>query len=59
MNWREWSIGDRIKWSWDEWDGKGSVIGIFAAKEEDHAIVEADGMRLWVDDGTQDMFCKI
>lgn len=58
-NWRNWSVGDKIKWSWDEFDGKGSVIGVLTSKENDHAIVEADGMHLWVDDIMQDMFQKV
>ena len=58
-NWRNWSVGDKIRWSWNEFDGKGSVTGVLTQKEQDHAIVEADGMRLWVDDDMQEMFCKV
>ena len=58
-NWRNWNIGDKIRWSWEEFDGKGSTVGVLTSKEEDHAIVEADGMDLWVDDIMQDMFCKV
>lgn len=59
MNWREWSIGDKIRFSWNEFDGKGSMIGVVEKKEKDHIIVFADDMHLWVDDSFQDMFERI
>ena len=38
--WREWGIGDIIRYSWNEFDGKGSIIGRLTIKETDHGIVE-------------------
>lgn len=58
-NWRNWNIGDKIKYSWDDFDGKGVLIGTLIKKAAEHAIVEADGTKLWLDDFTQDMFCKV
>lgn len=58
-NWNKWEIGDKIKWKWEEWDGKGSMIGILVEKEADHAIVKANNMNLWLDNDTSDMFEKI
>lgn len=58
-NWKEWEIGDKIKWNWQEFDGKGCMIGILIKKESDHAIVKADDMNLWLDDDTSDMFKKV
>ena len=59
QNWREWKIGDKVKYSWNEFAGKGSLIGLLTIQEEDHAIVEAEDMHLWLDDDTKDMFRKI
>ena len=30
-NWREWKIGDTIRYSWNEFDGSGSTVGIVTA----------------------------
>ena len=58
----EWLIGEHGKkgrkttWHWDEFDGSGSREGIITEVHEDHAIMEADGMHLWIDDDTAEMF---
>lgn len=39
-----------------EFDGSGSREGIITEVHEDHAIMEADGMHLWIDDDTAEMF---
>ena len=56
--WRLWKIGDTIRYSWNDFDGHGSLLGILAEMHEDHAIVRADGMSLWVCDETADMFSR-
>lgn len=58
-NWREWKIGDKIKYSWNEFDGSGSTIGIVTEVDKDHIIVRADDMNLWCEDFNCDMFQKI
>ena len=58
MNWKNWKIGDKIKWSTNDFDGKTETIGVLTKMDEDHAIVEADGMHLWVDDDTCENFTK-
>ena len=51
--WRTWETGDRVAWCWSDFDGAGSRVGIVTEIHEDHAIVCADGMNLWVDDDTE------
>ena len=58
-NWREWKIGDTIRYSWNEFDGSGSTIGIVTEVDKDHIIVRADDMNLWCEDFNCDMFQKI
>ena len=58
-NWREWQIGDVIKFSWNEFDGCGSCIGKVITKEPDHLIVLSDDVHLWVDDDFKEMFVKL
>ena len=57
-NWRSWNIGDTIRYSWNDFDGHGSLLGTLAEMHEDHAIVKADGMNLWLSDETADMFSR-
>lgn len=56
MGWRSWQLGRRTKYTWNDFDGHGTVFGVVTEKHDDHLIVEADGMNLWVDDDTADMF---
>lgn len=51
-SWKNWNIGDTIKWIVDEFDGHMERIGKVTQIFEDHVIVEADGMNLWVDKDT-------
>lgn len=48
--------GRKTTWNWNEFDGSGSREGIITEVHEDHAIMEADGMHLWIDDDTAEMF---
>lgn len=59
MKWQNWNIGDTIRWYWNEFDGKGSVLGVLTVKEPDHIIIEADGMHLWCDDDTEENFKRV
>lgn len=58
-NWREYTLGDIIQYTWNEFDGSGSLIGMIITKESDHAIVKVNDMNLWLDDTNQYMFKKI
>lgn len=55
-DWRTWKKGRKTTWHWNEFDGSGSREGIITEVHEDHAIMEADGMHLWIDDDTAEMF---
>lgn len=56
MDWKSLKVGDTVTFFWDEFDGSGRVTGQVASIEPDHAIIEADGMHLWIDENTEDMF---
>ena len=56
MGWRSWNIGRKTIYSGTEFDGTFYYEGIVTEKHEDHLIVEADGMHLWVDDSTAEFF---
>ena len=56
--WRIWKVGESIIWETEEFDGKAKFTGTVTKKFEDHLIVEADSMNLWVDDDTEDQFHK-
>lgn len=55
-DWHKWKIGRFTKYEYHEFDGSGILYGIITKKAEDHAIMEADGMALWIDDDTAGMF---
>ena len=55
-DWRNWEPGRRTMWEVHEFDGDSRREGILTEKYEDHAIVVADGMRLWLDDDFLYMF---
>ena len=58
--WRSWELGDKVFWDVTEFSDGGRVFyeGRVTQIDEDHLIVEADGMHLWVDDDTADQFHK-
>lgn len=58
-NWKSWQLGDSIEWYGTEFDGSFSYIGNVIKKFDDHLIVFADGMSLWVDDDTISQYRKI
>ena len=55
-DWRTWKKGRKTTYAWDEFDGAGSLEGTVTEVHEDHLIVEADGMSLWLDDDNAEMF---
>lgn len=55
-DWRNWKVGRKTVWETHEFDGDSRHEGILTEKHEDHAIVEADGMQLWLDDDFLYMF---
>lgn len=54
--WRTWKAGQHVKYVVNDFDGRGEFDGVVKEVSADHAIVEADGMTLWVEDFNQDMF---
>ena len=58
MTWKKLNIGDPVIYSWNDFDGSGSIPAIITEKTDDHAIATADGMHLWIDQDTQKMFKK-
>lgn len=55
-DWRNWEVGRKTVWETHEFDGDSRCEGILTEKYEDHAIVDADGMQLWLDDDFLHMF---
>ena len=55
-NWRNWEIGRPTIFETHEFDGDNLVSGIISEIHPDHAILNADGMNLWIDDDSQYMF---
>lgn len=56
LDFRTVKIGDRVKFTADDFDGRVEREGIVVKTDNDHAIVCADGMNLWLDDGTAYQF---
>lgn len=55
-DWRNWSVGRPTIWEFHDFDGYGIHKGIITEKDQDHAIMESDGMKLWIDDDSIYMF---
>ena len=55
-DWRKWSVGRYTKYEYHEFDGSGVLYGLITQMTDDHAIMEADGLALWIDDDTACMF---
>lgn len=59
-DWRRWKLGDELEYSWNDFDGSGSIEGIVTKVEEDHLIVTtSDNTNLLVDDTTSGSFIKL
>ena len=54
--WRNWKAGRKTTFEGTEFDGHFQVEGVITEVHEDHLICEADGMHLWVDDDTAELF---
>lgn len=55
-DWRNWKVGRHTIWEFHDFDGYGTCEGIITEKADDHAIMESDGMKLWIDDDSIYMF---
>ena len=55
-DWRNWTIGRPTIWEYHDFDGYGTHTGFITEVAEDHALMEADGMKLWIDDDSVYMF---
>lgn len=55
-DWREWKPGRKTTFEYHDFDGSGCVSGIITETGVDYAIMEADGMRLRIDDDSSYMF---
>ena len=56
LDFRTVKIGDRVKFTTDEFEVRIEREGIVVKTEDDYAIVRADGMDLWLDDATAYQF---
>lgn len=54
--WRKWKVGDRVQYTYSEFDGHGTLAGVITEKYDDHLIAEVNGMHLWIDDDTLEHF---
>ena len=52
-------VGDKVKYHYDECDGRGCIIAEVTQVFDDHAIAETHGMSLWIDKDTAFQFQKI
>lgn len=59
MNWRKAVVGVEVRYSWYDFDGSGSAVGVVVEVASDHVIVRANGMSLWVDDSNAEMFEEV
>lgn len=55
-DWRNWSVGRKTIFEVHDFDGDNIIIGEITSVHSDHAIMEADGMHIWIDDDTIYMF---
>ena len=58
-SWRDWNIGDTIRYHWKDFEGEGEYTGTVARTYSDHLIVAVEDMKLWVDDNTANMFSRV
>ncbi|MCH4034737.1 MAG: hypothetical protein LKE85_12215 [Lachnospiraceae bacterium] len=55
-DWRNWKPGRQTVYEYHDFDGYGVLKGVITETAANHAIMEADGMHLWIDDDTGYMF---
>lgn len=59
LEWRTVKVGDRVTHEYNDFDGHGVLNCYISSVHDDHAIaMDADAIRYWIDDDTQDMFKK-
>lgn len=57
--WREWTVGERVTYEYNDFDGSGKIPCYISSVHNDHAIaMDADAIRYWVDNDTEHMFHK-
>ena len=54
--WRDWKIGQSIHYKVVEFDGTVEMDGVVTEVHDDHAIVSACDMALWVEDFNAECF---
>lgn len=55
-NWRNWKKGRKTIYAGSDFSGSFYAEGIITETYNDHAICEADGQTLWIDDDTAYLF---
>ena len=55
-NWRSLRVGDRVHYYGKDFDGEWDYICTIIIIDKDHAIAEWDGVKLYLDDETADLF---
>ena len=58
-DWKKLKIGDPILFYGNEFDGTFKEEGLVNQIYTDHIIVKANGMNLWLDDNTEDLFFRL
>ena len=59
MDYRTLRPGDRVVYRYDDFDGSGELLGAVKEVAEDHVLIGADGMDLWLDDDNSYMFSRV
>ena len=58
-NWRNLIVGDKVHYYGEDFDGEWDYICEIIRVDEEFAIAEWDGVRLYLDDETADLFRKV
>lgn len=56
--WKKLCCGDKVRYHAEDFDGVTDLNGVVTAVYEDHAVVHAGDMCLWVDEDTEKFFSK-
>lgn len=51
-NWKNKKPGDKLLWTWNDFDGQGSMEVTVTECHNDHLIAEHDDIHIWIDDDT-------
>lgn len=55
-NWREQKIGNKVRYTWNEFDGCGSEVCEVTSVDDVRLIASHNGLNYWCDDDTMEMF---